>query len=178
MAMLSRFLLLLLVSSTAAFRPRRHATVTSAAAALHLRGGDGAAAGAVKDAANAVKEAAAEALSGDLEMASGAFEWCGNLGAPAALVGGAVLATMEATRSDLSPKRSDSHRRRVVKQLTRALLLSAFALEIVSIFVTTVTGTMLLAQGDRPTGELAGQAYHSPMVRHVLCSTYRYKRHQ
>lgn len=168
MAMLSRFLLLLLVSSAVAFRPRRHAIVTSAAA-LHLRGGDGAA-GAVKDAANAVKEAAAEALSGDLEMASGAFEWCGNLGAPAALVGGAVLATMEATRSDLSPRRSDSNRRRLVKQLTRALLLSAFALEIVSIFVTTVTGTMLLAQGDRPTGELAGQAYHSPMVRNVLCS--------
>lgn len=99
----------------------------------------------------------------DLEMAVDAFDWCANLGAPAALVGGAVLATLAGTREFLSPKRKDTRVRRLLKQSTRFLLLSAFGLEIISIFVTTVTGTMLLAHGDVPTGEHAGTEYHSPM---------------
>jgi hypothetical protein len=97
----------------------------------------------------------------DLELAVEAFDWCSNLGAPAALVGGAVLATLIETRKDLAPHKNDKYRIR--KQITRVLLLSAFALEIMSIFATTVTGTMLLAQGDKPTGSEAGMAYHSPM---------------
>ena len=101
----------------------------------------------------------------DLEMATEAFGWCANLGAPAALVGGAVLATLMKTRQDMAPKKRDSIRTRSVKQFQRFLLLSAFALEILSIFATTVTGTMLLTQGDRPTGNQYGQEYHSPMVR-------------
>mmetsp|Transcript_13803 Transcript_13803/g.20212 ORF Transcript_13803/g.20212 Transcript_13803/m.20212 type:complete len:306 (-) Transcript_13803:175-1092(-) len=99
----------------------------------------------------------------DVELASNAFEWCANLGAPAALVGGAVLATMAETRSDMSPKKNDKRHIRIVKKLTRFLLLSAFALEIISIFVTTVTGTMLLSQADRPTGGGGGDTYHSAM---------------
>ena len=99
----------------------------------------------------------------DLEMAVDAFDWCSNLGAPAALVGGAVLATLAETREFLAPKKSDSGLRRLLKQTTRFLLLSAFALEIISIFSTTVTGTMLLAHGDVPAGDQAGIEYHSPM---------------
>jgi len=106
----------------------------------------------------------------DLEMAGGAFDWCANLGAPAALVGGAVLATLAETREDMAPKRRDSRRTRLVKQIQRFLLVSAFGLEIISIFATTVTGTMLLAQADRPTGHKGGEEYFSPMVRHLQCS--------
>jgi len=104
----------------------------------------------------------------EIEIASNAFEWCANLGAPAALVGGAVLATLAETREDMAPRKSDTPLTRLKKKIARFLLLSAFALEIVSIFVTTVTGTMLLAQGDRPTGTQAGVEYHSPMgfLRH------------
>lgn len=101
----------------------------------------------------------------DLEMASEAFAWCSNLGAPAALVAGAVLVTLGETREEMAPMRNDTAKVRRFKQLQRFLLLSAFALETISIFATTVTGTMLLTQGDHPTGNLGGEEYHSPMVR-------------
>jgi hypothetical protein len=101
----------------------------------------------------------------DLEMASEAFAWCSNLGAPAALVAGAVLVTLGETREEMAPMRKDTAKVRRFKQLQRFLLLSAFALETISIFATTVTGTMLLTQGDHPTGNLGGEEYHSPMVR-------------
>lgn len=100
----------------------------------------------------------------EMELADAAFEWCANLGAPAALVGGAVLATLSETREAMAPKRTDSQQLRLFKQLQRFLLMSAFALEIVSIFATTVTGTMLLSEGDRPTGTGVGTHYVSPMV--------------
>jgi len=100
-----------------------------------------------------------------LEMSTEAFEWCANLGAPAALVGGAVLATLSETREFLAPRKQDSRRIRISKQLTRLLLLSAFALELISIFATTVTGTMLLTEGDRGQSgtELMNKSYNSPM---------------
>jgi hypothetical protein len=146
-------LLLTLVSTASAIRPHASqilktpkSSSSNNAALLSIRGGGGA----------------------DLEMAGTAFDWCANLGAPAALVGGAVLVTLSETREGMAPKRRDSRRTRLVKQVQRFLLVSAFALEIISIFATTVTGTMLLAQGDRPTGRRAGEAYHSPMVRQQL----------
>lgn len=88
----------------------------------------------------------------DDTLAMEAFEWCSNLGAPSALVAGAVLATLSQTREDLSPCRTDPQWVRIAKKLCRALLLSRFAMEIVCIFVTTVTGTMLLSHRDSPTG--------------------------
>ena len=105
-----------------------------------------------------------------MELAVDAFDWCANLGAPAALVGGAVLATLAETREFLAPRKRDTTTRRVLKQTTRLLLLSAFGLEIISIFVTPVTGTMLLSHGDIPAGAQAGVEYHSPMgfLRHNL----------
>lgn len=73
-----------------------------------------------------------------------AFEWCANLGAPAALVAGAVLATASEHRHRLVSRKSDERWVRHVKNWCRFLLLSSFTLEIFSIFVTTVTATLLL----------------------------------
>lgn len=82
-------------------------------------------------------------------MIEGSYDWCVNLGAPSALVAGAVVATLYENmhRGDLEVlPGQDSRLMRLGKQMTRLLLLSAFALEAVSIFVTTVTGTMLLSR--------------------------------
>ena len=80
-------------------------------------------------------------------LIEGAYGWCGDLGAPAALVAGAVVATLydNMHSGDLEMSDSDSRLVRVGKLVTRLLLLSAFAMETLSIFVTTVTGTMLLS---------------------------------
>lgn len=77
-----------------------------------------------------------------------AWEWTANLGAPAALVAGAVLVTLSETRQDMAPRRGDANWVRVVKLMTRFLLLSSFAFEVVSIFVSTVTGTVLLSHNE------------------------------
>jgi hypothetical protein len=96
-------------------------------------------------------------------LAAEAFGWCSNLGAPAALVSGAVLATLSSTRNELTPRDADKRRVQFAKKTCRALLLSAFAFEVFCIFVTTVTGTMLLSHGDIPAGSHGGIHYHSPM---------------
>ena len=92
---------------------------------------------------------------GDNEVAFNAYEWCVNLGAPAALVAGAVLATLyESVRGGaLEVREGDGRYARLAKKVTTLLLLSAFALQIASIFVTTVTGTVLLSRDwtDVPT---------------------------
>ena len=78
-----------------------------------------------------------------------AYEWCVNLGAPSALVAGAVVATIYENMSSGAldvDRRKDTKWIRLGKRLTRVLLLSAFALEVLSIFVTTVTGTMLMSR--------------------------------
>ncbi|KAI2491040.1 hypothetical protein MHU86_23520 [Fragilaria crotonensis] len=98
----------------------------------------------------------------DAQLVFDTWEWCSNLGAPAALVAGAVLATMADSRQDLAPKRSDRKLLRLAKKATRFLLLTSFGLEIVSIFVTTVTGTMILSHGDI-IGTLANFSFNSPL---------------
>lgn len=77
-----------------------------------------------------------------------AYGWCVNLGAPSALVAGAVVATLYENihSGDLVTSEDDSFWVQIGKKVTHLLLLSAFALEVVSIFVTTVTGTMLLSR--------------------------------
>ena len=110
----------------------------------------------------AVLRGGAETISDDA-LSAEAFGWLSNLGAPAALVAGAVLATLSSTREDLSPRRGDKSWIRVAKKGCRALLLSSFAMEVFCIFVTTVTGTMLLSHGDMPAGLHAGVHYHSAM---------------
>ena len=93
-----------------------------------------------------------------------AYDWCCQLGAPSALVAGAVIATLYENmhRGDLQVLESDSSRVQLGKKLTRLLLLSAFLLEAISIFVTTVTGTMLLSL---PVAEVQAHSVpvHSPL---------------
>jgi hypothetical protein len=97
-----------------------------------------------------------------------AWEWTANLGAPAALVAGAVLVTLSENRVDMAPRRQDKKWIRLLKQTCRFLLLSSFALEVVSIFVSTVIGTVLLSHGEQLTkaaGGVVGQlvGYASPL---------------
>jgi hypothetical protein len=90
------------------------------------------------------------------------WEWAANLGAPSALVAGAVLVTLSDTRVDMSPRKADKSWVRVVKQSCRLLLLSSFALEVISIFVSTVTGTVLLSHGQQEVAKkMVG--YTSPL---------------
>jgi len=91
----------------------------------------------------------ANLLYDDTSTAFDAWEWTANLGAPAALVAGAVLVTLSETRQDMAPKRTDKPWIRVIKQLCRFLLLSSFAMQVVSIFVSTMTGTVLLSHGPQ-----------------------------
>eukprot|EP00977_Amphora_coffeiformis_P018396 scaffold6439_cov167-Amphora_coffeaeformis.AAC.12 len=85
------------------------------------------------------------------ELATGAYEWCMNLGGPSALVAGAVIATIYENIGsgalDIDTQK-DSKWETLGKRVARLLLLSAFALEVLSIFVTTVTGTMLLSHTE------------------------------
>lgn len=80
------------------------------------------------------------------ELANLACEWCFHLGAPAALVAGATVATLyENIRGGaLDVSHDDTPYIRYAKKVAHVLLLSAFGLQITSIFVTTVTGTMLI----------------------------------
>uniref|UniRef100_A0A7S2UAZ9 Uncharacterized protein n=1 Tax=Attheya septentrionalis TaxID=420275 RepID=A0A7S2UAZ9_9STRA len=104
----------------------------------------------------------ADLLYDETSLAFDAWEWTANLGAPAALVAGAVLVTMSETRGEFAPRQSDRKWVRVAKQLTRLFLLSSFALEVISIFVSTVTGTVLLSHGAvAPVTKAIG--YGSPL---------------
>jgi len=105
-----------------------------------------------------------------------AWEWTAVLGAPAALVAGAVLVTLSETRQGMAPKRTDKKWIRTSKQITRFLLMSSFALEVVSIFVSTVTGTVLLSHGE---GANIGYTCPLGLLRHhhefeylTICVTF------
>lgn len=97
-----------------------------------------------------------EALAGE------AFDWLANLGAPAALVAGAVLQTLSDEKDQLKTLRADARWVKIAKRTAHLLLISSFALNILSIFATTVTGTMLKSLGDRHVVE-AAQETISPM---------------
>lgn len=79
------------------------------------------------------------------------YDWSVNLGAPAALVAGAVIATIFEKKNDnsLATKKTDAKWVIFARRTTGFLLMSAFTCEIISIFVTTVTGTMLMSAADR-----------------------------
>ena len=84
------------------------------------------------------------------DIVQSAYDWCINLGNPSALVAGAVVATMYENIGSgaLDIGQDDTDIVKFGKRLTRFLLLSAFALEVMSIFVTTVTGTMLMSKPE------------------------------
>jgi hypothetical protein len=95
-------------------------------------------------------------------LAHDAWDWTANIGAPAALVAGAVLVTLTSTREETAPRRSDSRRTRLLKLSMRFLLLTSFGLETVSIFVSTMTGGVLLGHGEQKVAsKLIG--YTSPL---------------
>ena len=83
----------------------------------------------------------------DLDLATSAWDWTANIGAPAALVAGAVLVTLSETREETAPRKHDFWWVRKAKMTMRFLLLSSFALEVISIFVSTMTGSVLLGHG-------------------------------
>ena len=84
------------------------------------------------------------ALRAGLEdMRYASWEWMANLGAPSALVGGAALASFFDLRADLEVDPKDRTWVALSKKAISVLLLTAFAMEITCVFVTTVTGTLL-----------------------------------
>jgi len=82
-----------------------------------------------------------------VDMATTACDWTANIAAPAALVAGAVLVTLSETREQTAPRKKDVGWVRLAKMTMRFLLLSSFALEVISIFVSTMTGSVLLGHG-------------------------------
>jgi hypothetical protein len=99
----------------------------------------------------------------DQSLLFNTWEWCANLGAPAALVAGAVFATLVEGRDTMAPKKCDSPTTRTLKKACRFLLLTSFGLEVVSIFVSTVTGTMLLSMGDFPVATHQVETFITPI---------------
>lgn len=84
------------------------------------------------------------------------------IGAPAALVAGAVLVTLSETREDTAPRKNDTKRTRFLKLSMRFLLLTSFAFEVISIFVATMTGSVLLGHSEQSVAKkMVG--YGSPL---------------
>lgn len=98
----------------------------------------------------------------DSQLLFDTWEWTANLSSPAALVAGAVLATLIDGRETMSPKITDRRSVRLLKKTCRLLLLSSFGLEVLSIFVTVVMGTLLLSLGDMPS-VIVNTSANSPM---------------
>eukprot|EP00978_Attheya_sp_CCMP212_P026309 scaffold86284_cov30-Attheya_sp.AAC.2 len=86
------------------------------------------------------------------ELANAAYGWMTGLGAPAALIAGAVVATVYEVNSSgsMATSASDPTWVRWAKKWNQILLSTAFAMEVICIFVVTVTGTMLSSFADRP----------------------------
>ena len=84
------------------------------------------------------------------DVATSGFDWTANLGAPAALVAGAVMATTQEYNENhaLVTRESDLKWVRQAKKLIKVLLVGSFACEVLCVFVSTVTGTMLLSAGE------------------------------
>mmetsp|Transcript_4620 Transcript_4620/g.10322 ORF Transcript_4620/g.10322 Transcript_4620/m.10322 type:complete len:303 (-) Transcript_4620:71-979(-) len=126
---------------------------------------DKAALGAVKG-ANGIELAGL--LFDSTSTAFDAWEWTANLGAPAALVAGAVLVTLSETREAMQPRKTDKNWVRLAKQWFRFLIMSSFALEVVSIFVSTVTGTVLLSHGEQVAKKIVGYTAPLELLHHHL----------
>ncbi|GKY98882.1 hypothetical protein MPSEU_000844100 [Mayamaea pseudoterrestris] len=82
------------------------------------------------------------------KVIEGSYGWLMNLGAPAALVAGAVIGSLyEFNRNDdLELERKDGKLVTAAKKFSKLLLVFAFALELLCIFVITVMGTVLISK--------------------------------
>jgi len=124
----------------------------------------------------------AETVYDATSTAFDAWEWTNAIGAPAALVAGAVLVTLTETRESSAPRRTDSKRTRVLKLSMRFLLLTSFALEVLSIFVAVITGGVLLGHGEQKVvkkmigygAPLQLMHYHHEYVNQGGVSTFVY----
>lgn len=77
-----------------------------------------------------------------------AYEWMANLAAPAALVSGAALGSLYQLQADVPENKSEEKAWvSFARKLGAILFLTAFAFEIACVFVTTVTGTLMLGKG-------------------------------
>jgi hypothetical protein len=88
------------------------------------------------------------AVADTAQLVEQAYGWATNLGAPAALVAGAVIATLYETLSSGSldvNETTDPKWVQVAKKATRILLVSAFIMQTICIFCTTVLGTQLIS---------------------------------
>ena len=74
--------------------------------------------------------------------------------------------TLSETRGAMQPKRSDKSWVRLAKQSFRFLIMSSFALEVVSIFVSTVTGTVLLSHGQQVAKKAIGYVAPLELLHH------------
>jgi len=95
-------------------------------------------------------------------MAIEAWDWTANLGAPAALIAGAVLVTLSETRETTIIQKTDSRWIRSLKKSCRFLLFSSFVFEVISIFVGTMTGSVLLGHGEQ-LSKAANVGYKTPL---------------
>ena len=107
-----------------------------------------------------------DVLYDDTSTAFDAWEWTNGMGAPSALIAAAVLVTLSETRQETAPSRQDKQWIRFIKLLMRFLLLSSFALEVSSIFVSNVTGSMLLGKGPQMAEKLVGYGSPLQLLRH------------
>ena len=82
------------------------------------------------------------------ELALLAADWCVYLGAPAALVAGSTVVTLyqNVRQGALDVFEDDTPYVAFAKKVTNVLLVCAFGLQIVSIFVTSVTATVLMTR--------------------------------
>ena len=71
-----------------------------------------------------------------------------------------MLVTLYETREEYTPKSTDKRWVQIAKLLYRFLLATSFGLEVVSIFVATVTGSVLLGHGE-VTAKAATAGYTS-----------------
>jgi hypothetical protein len=100
-------------------------------------------------------------------IAFDAWEWTNGMGAPAALVAAAVLVTLSETREDTAPRKSDRPLTRILKRLMRFFLLTSFALEVISIFVGSMTGNLLLGHGPQQVAKkMIGYQAPLALLRH------------
>ena len=93
-----------------------------------------------------------------------AYAWCMNLGQPSALIAGAVIATIYENigNGDLDILPQDSPFTKFKKRLTSSLLISAFGLEIIAIFVTIPKN---LCRATCPQSELVTGVFARPKGR-------------
>jgi len=82
------------------------------------------------------------------ETIQACYDWNSGLGAPAALIAGAVIATVYEIKNKASLDYTGKDKKYVqqMEKTTMILLITAFIFELVSIFVTTIMGTMLLSK--------------------------------